>query len=72
MALDGFPQLFGWRESTVELRTLTGALFGLASLWLVYPRLDRVLRAPVAARPIDPGPEERAGRTPELSGSLGA
>ena len=40
MAVDGFTQLLGWRESTVELRTLTGALFGLASVWLVYPRVD--------------------------------
>jgi uncharacterized membrane protein len=45
MALDGFSQLFGWRESTPELRTVTGALFGLASVWLVYPRIDRVLAA---------------------------
>lgn len=40
MAIDGFTQLFGWRESTVELRTLTGALFGVASVWLIYPRVD--------------------------------
>ena len=40
MALDGFTQLFGWRESTWELRVLTGLLFGLASGWLVLPRLD--------------------------------
>jgi uncharacterized membrane protein len=40
MALDGFTQLLGLRESTVELRTLTGALFGLASVWLIYPRVD--------------------------------
>jgi uncharacterized membrane protein len=45
MALDGFTQLFGWRESTVELRTLTGALFGVASAWLVYPRVDAALAA---------------------------
>jgi len=43
MALDGFTQLFGWRESTPELRVLTGALFGLASVWLIYPRVDNVL-----------------------------
>src|SRR5919197_970641 len=29
MALDGFSQLGGWRESTWELRTLTGLLFVL-------------------------------------------
>jgi uncharacterized membrane protein len=40
MAVDGFTQLFGWRESTWELRVATGLLFGLASAWLVLPRLD--------------------------------
>ena len=50
MALDGFTQLFGWRESSVELRTLTGTLFGLASVWLAYPRIDRVLGGRVADR----------------------
>jgi uncharacterized membrane protein len=54
MALDGFTQLFGWRESSVELRSVTGALFGLASVWLIYPRVDAVLEAdlgPVRAAP---------------------
>jgi uncharacterized membrane protein len=51
IALDGFSQLFsqfpynslnvfGWlpyRESTPELRTLTGGLFGLANAWLAFP-----------------------------------
>jgi uncharacterized membrane protein len=41
MALDGFSQLFGWRESTWQLRLATGLLFGLASGWLVLPRLDQ-------------------------------
>jgi len=40
MAIDGFTQLFGWRESTWELRVLTGLLFGAASVWLLYPRFD--------------------------------
>ena len=40
MAFDGFTQLFGWRESTPELRIVTGALFGVASVWLIYPRID--------------------------------
>jgi uncharacterized membrane protein len=43
MALDGFTQLFGWRESTWELRTLTGLLFGMASAWLVLPRLESAM-----------------------------
>jgi uncharacterized membrane protein len=45
MAVDGFTQLFGWRESTVELRTVTGALFGVASVWLIYPRVDAMLES---------------------------
>jgi uncharacterized membrane protein len=56
MALDGFSQLFGWRESTVELRTLTGALFGVASVWLIYPRIDAILEH-------DLGPAAQAPRT---------
>ena len=35
MAIDGFTQLFGWRESTWQLRVVTGLLFGVASAWLV-------------------------------------
>jgi uncharacterized membrane protein len=51
MAVDGFTQLFGWRESTWELRVITGLLFGLASAWLVYPRLDDAFgTAPPARR----------------------
>ena len=39
MALDGVTQLVGWRESSWELRTVTGVLFGWASVWLLYPRV---------------------------------
>ncbi|MCC7367789.1 MAG: DUF2085 domain-containing protein [Chloroflexi bacterium] len=52
MALDGFSQLFGWRESDVLLRTLTGGLFGAASVWLIYPRIDAILERDLGpARP---------------------
>ncbi len=44
MAVDGFTQMFGWRESNWQLRTVTGTLFGAATVWLMYPYLDRVLR----------------------------
>jgi uncharacterized membrane protein len=50
MALDGFTQLFGWRESTWELRVATGLLFGLASGWLVLPRMDASFGLQPAAR----------------------
>jgi uncharacterized membrane protein len=43
MALDGLTQLTGWRESTWELRSVTGAVFGAASVWLLYPRFDRMI-----------------------------
>jgi len=49
MALDGTTQLFGWRESTWELRVTTGLLFGLASAWLLYPRVNDALQ--VASTP---------------------
>ncbi len=39
IAIDGLSQLGGMRESTWELRVLTGLVFGLASGWLLYPRI---------------------------------
>lgn len=43
IAIDGGTALVGVRESTPFLRTLTGALFGLATAWFVYPLMDRAL-----------------------------
>jgi uncharacterized membrane protein len=40
MAVDGFTQLFGLRESTWELRLLTGSLFAFGVMWFALPRLD--------------------------------
>jgi uncharacterized membrane protein len=63
MALDGFTQLFGWRESSVELRTITGALFGAASVWLIYPRIDAIMArdlGPAASR-LSPAPHQDSG-----------
>jgi len=40
MALDGFSQLFGWRESVWELRLLTGGLFGFGTVWYMYPQIE--------------------------------
>ena len=50
MAIDGFTQLFGFRESTWQLRVVTGLLFGLASAWLMLPRLDAAFGLQPAAR----------------------
>ena len=44
MGIDGTTQLFGLRESTWQLRIITGALFGLASVWLAYPYLEEGMR----------------------------
>ncbi len=44
MGIDGATQLFGLRESNWQLRTITGALFGLASVWLAYPYLEEGMR----------------------------
>jgi uncharacterized membrane protein len=43
IAIDGGSALFGWRESTPLLRTITGVSFGLATAWFVYPLMDRAL-----------------------------
>lgn len=61
MALDGFTQLFGWRESTWELRVATGALFALSCVWFGFPHLRRAfaeIRAPLEGR-FAPGPRPR-------------
>jgi uncharacterized membrane protein len=54
MAVDGFTQLFGLRESTWLLRSITGILFGLATVGLAYPyvqdAMDDVQRGTPAAR----------------------
>lgn len=44
MALDGGTQFFGWRESTVWLRLLTGAIFGIGTALFTLPQLDDAAR----------------------------
>lgn len=41
MAIDGLTQLFGLRESTWELRLVTGSLFALGVMWFALPRLEQ-------------------------------
>jgi uncharacterized membrane protein len=57
MAIDGLTQLLGWRESTWELRTLTGLLFGAASVWLIYPRFDRLVNDILGPRQVRLAPK---------------
>jgi uncharacterized membrane protein len=41
MAVDGFGQLFSLWDSTWLTRVVTGGLFGLATIWLCYPHINR-------------------------------
>lgn len=43
MAIDGLSQLVGFRESTNELRIITGIIFGIGSALYVYPYLNAIL-----------------------------
>jgi uncharacterized membrane protein len=69
IALDGFSQFFGFRESSWELRTATGALAGLAGVWLVYPRVDRVFR-PLAPSREAATPQRSDARRSSTSGRV--
>lgn len=51
MALDGFTQMFGLRESNWELRTLTGVIFGLGICWFSLPQIDEAARGDNALAP---------------------
>ena len=39
-AVDGLVQLLTSYESTWQVRTITGGLFGLATVWFAYPHLE--------------------------------
>src|SRR6266581_1144921 len=54
MAWDGITQMFGWRESTWELRLLTGTLFGLGNVWFVLPLIQRTLNETPLVQPQTP------------------
>lgn len=43
MALDGGTQLFGWRESNVYLRLITGMLFGFGICWFALPFVQEAI-----------------------------
>ena len=45
LAVDGLTQMVGWRESNWWLRTVTGTLFGVASVWLAYPYVDDAMES---------------------------
>ncbi|GCE49169.1 putative membrane protein [Thermosporothrix hazakensis] len=64
MALDGFTQMFGWRESNMFLRLLTGSLFGLGCVWFALPLMHKNLMEtePVPTAPQQPQVPQPAAR----------
>lgn len=59
MALDGGTQLFGWRESNLALRLLTGFIFGLATAWFMLPQIEGASGPRVALQTSIAGRERR-------------
>jgi uncharacterized membrane protein len=53
MVVDGVTQLMGLRESTWQLRIVTGMLVGLATVWLAYPHIDDAMRDSLKAMPAE-------------------
>lgn len=51
MALDGGTQLFGWRESNVYLRLITGMLFGFGICWFALPFVQDAINESKTATP---------------------
>jgi uncharacterized membrane protein len=52
MAYDGLTQMVGLRESTWELRVLTGTLFGLANMWFALPLIQKTLLEEMTPAPM--------------------
>lgn len=48
IAVDGLTQMVGWRESTWELRVITGTLFGLGNVWFALPMMHKSLQETVS------------------------
>jgi uncharacterized membrane protein len=53
MVVDGVTQLMSLRESTWQLRLVTGMLCGLATVWLAYPHIDDAMRDSLKSMPTE-------------------
>jgi uncharacterized membrane protein len=53
MAIDGTTQMFGLRESTWELRVITGTLFGLANVWFALPLIHKTILESLPAQSLN-------------------
>ena len=56
MALDGTTQMFGLRESTWQLRMITGTLFGVGSIWFVLPFMQKTIEETTPPPSLQSGP----------------
>ena len=56
MALDGTTQMFGLRESTWQLRMITGTLFGVGSIWFVLPFMQKTIEETTPPTQLQNGP----------------
>ncbi len=65
IAWDGLTQMVGWRESTWELRVLTGTLFGLGNVWFALPMMHKSLQETLSKPQIPHF--ARARRTPSAT-----
>ncbi len=53
MAIDGTTQMFGLRESTWQLRVITGTLFGLANVWFALPLIQKTILESLPAQSLN-------------------
>jgi uncharacterized membrane protein len=51
IAWDGITCMFGLRESTWELRVITGTLFGLGAVWFTLPLIQKLLTEDIVSAP---------------------
>ena len=61
IAVDGLTQMFGLRESNWWLRSVTGAIFGFASVWLAYPYVDEAMAGVIETETLRQAQRDRAG-----------
>ena len=61
IAVDGLTQMFGLRESNWWLRSVTGAIFGFASVWLAYPYVDEAMAGVIETETLRQAERDRAG-----------
>jgi uncharacterized membrane protein len=52
IAIDGLSQMVGLRESDWVLRTITGMIFGIGSVWLAYPYVEDAMESVIETETI--------------------